>query len=59
MVGCSICKEVPKLVRVLKCAACFKPVCEKCGLRKYGNLFCSQSCSVTFFFGSGEEDIGE
>lgn len=39
----------------MKCAACFKPVCESCAIRKYGNFFCSKGCAEVYFFGSGEE----
>jgi hypothetical protein len=33
-----------------KCAICFKPVCEKCAVRRYSRMFCSEACVKIFFF---------
>jgi hypothetical protein len=55
-VACVKCKKAPTTTRLLKCAGCFRPLCQKCGLRRYGNTFCCETCSEAFFFGTGEED---
>jgi hypothetical protein len=55
MAECAKCGQGPKVFRIMKCAACFKPICESCALRKHGNFFCSKGCAEVYFFGSGEE----
>jgi hypothetical protein len=55
MIICSKCNEASKVLRVHKCAECFKPVCEKCAIRRYAHEFCSEECAYSFFFGTGEE----
>ena len=56
MANCSKCSEAPKILRLVKCVTCFKPVCEKCAVRRYAKIFCSADCAKTFFFGLGEYD---
>jgi hypothetical protein len=55
MATCSKCNQVSKILRLAKCALCFRLVCEKCAVRKYGQKFCGEDCARSFFFGTGEE----
>jgi hypothetical protein len=59
MAVCIKCKQAAKVLRLVKCALCFKLICEKCAFRKYGQNFCGIECSRSFFFGTGEEYEGE
>ena len=56
MAICVLCSQTDKTVRLTKCAGCFKPICEGCGLRKYGKAFCGQECSAVFFFGTDPDE---
>jgi hypothetical protein len=54
MATCSICKQASKVLRLHKCALCYKLVCEKCAVRRYAQKFCSAPCAKAFFFSSEE-----
>lgn len=56
MATCSKCSEAPKALRLLKCVICFKLVCEKCAIRRYAKIICSEDCSKLLFFGISEEE---
>jgi hypothetical protein len=56
MANCSKCSEAPKILRLVKCVTCFKPVCEKCVVRRYAKTFCSSDCAKNFFFDLDEDD---
>jgi len=47
-VRCS--KSDTEVFRLVKCAGCFKQVCEECAIRFYGRYFCSNTCAQNFFF---------
>ena len=49
MIACSQCKQTSNVLRKLKCVVCFKPVCERCAIGRYGQKFCSQDCAKSFF----------
>ena len=57
---CSIChasdEDKDRWVSLQKCPICFKQVCEGCGEKSMGRLFCSRRCAQAFFFGDGEEE---
>ena len=55
MATCSKCSEAPLALRLLKCAICFKLICEKCAIRRYGKVVCSEACAKIVFFGTGDE----
>ena len=57
MIACTKCNKVPKVLRLTKCAECFKPLCEDCAFVRYARKFCSKACANAFFFGTGE-DLG-
>jgi len=52
MVRCSSCNQGSDVFRMLKCAICFKAVCEECAVRRYAQNFCSQDCARLFLFDS-------
>ena len=54
---CNICRRA-FLFSLPRCGTCRKPVCLDCGTRTGGAVFCSKTCSHTFFYGA-EEDIEE
>jgi len=56
MAICTVCLQSDKTARMTKCAGCFKPICEDCGLRRYGKSFCNQNCSAVFFFGADPDE---
>ena len=41
---------MPEVLRLHKCAVCFKLVCDKCAVRRYAQMFCSEPCAKVFFF---------
>jgi hypothetical protein len=43
------------VLRLLKCVICFGLVCEKCAIRRYAKVVCSEKCAKVFFFGTGDE----
>jgi len=49
MTACSHCNQTSNILRILKCAVCFKPVCEKCAVGRYAQKFCSEDCAKGFF----------
>jgi hypothetical protein len=51
---CGSCRRTEVEVRVHKCPICFKLICDDCGRREYGRVFCSQRCADQFFFGDDE-----
>jgi hypothetical protein len=52
---CTTCQKDELEVTLAKCPICFKYVCQDCGRREYGRVFCSQRCSYLFFFGDDDE----
>jgi len=52
MVRCSSCNQGSDVFRMLKCAICFKAVCEECAVRRYAQNFCSHECARLFLFDS-------
>jgi hypothetical protein len=55
MTACSQCNQTSNVFRMLKCALCFKPVCEKCAVRRYAQKFCSGDCAKSFFLDADGE----
>jgi hypothetical protein len=53
---CTVCQKDEQEVTLSKCPICFKPVCQDCGRREYGRVFCSQRCSHLFFFGDDDDE---
>ncbi len=53
---CTVCQKDEQEVTLSKCPICFKPVCQDCGRREYGRVFCSQRCAHLFFFGDDEDE---
>jgi endogenous inhibitor of DNA gyrase (YacG/DUF329 family) len=52
---CATCQKDEREVLLAKCPICFKSVCQDCGHREYGRVFCSRRCAYLFFFGDDEE----
>jgi hypothetical protein len=52
---CAVCQKDEQETTLAKCPICFKWVCQDCGRREYGRVFCSQRCAYLFFFGDEEE----
>jgi hypothetical protein len=52
---CVTCQKDEQEVTLAKCPICFKWVCQDCGRREYGRVFCSQRCANLFFFGDDDE----
>ena len=50
MATCAKCDQASKVLRLHKCAVCFKLVCDKCAVRRYAQMFCSEPCAKIFFF---------
>ena len=59
MAICALCSQSDATVRLTKCAGCFKPICQSCGLGRYGKSFCGQECSDVFFFGVDQDEEEE
>ena len=55
MIACSQCNQTSNVLRMQKCALCFKPVCEKCAIRRYYQKFCSKDCAKSFFLDENGE----
>lgn len=55
MADCSKCNQKSDALRILKCISCFKTVCEKCSVRRYGRWFCSGDCAKNFFLDENGE----
>ncbi len=55
MADCSQCKETSGVLRILKCVVCFKLVCERCAVGRYGQKFCSLDCAKSFFLDENGE----
>jgi hypothetical protein len=52
---CVTCQKDEQEVTLAKCPICFQMVCQDCGRREYGRVFCSKRCSHLFFFGDDDE----
>jgi hypothetical protein len=52
---CIACQKNEQDARLDKCPICFKWVCEDCGNRSFGRVFCSKRCADQFFFGDDDE----
>jgi hypothetical protein len=52
---CIACQRNEQDARLDKCPICFKWVCEDCGHRSFGRLFCTKRCADQFFFGDDDE----
>lgn len=55
MTACSQCKQRSNVLRILKCALCFQPVCEKCAISRYAQKFCSKDCANSFLLDESGE----
>jgi endogenous inhibitor of DNA gyrase (YacG/DUF329 family) len=53
--NCLTCQKDDKETSLHKCPICFKLVCDNCGERSYGRVFCSKRCADQFFFGDDDE----
>jgi hypothetical protein len=53
--NCTVCEKSDVEATLSKCPICFKLVCQDCGKREYGRVFCSRLCANQFFFGDDEE----
>jgi hypothetical protein len=53
---CVTCGKSDQDDRLEKCPICFKWVCEHCGHRNMGRVFCTKRCADQFFFGDEEEE---
>jgi len=54
MATCAKCDQASKILRLHKCAVCFKLVCDKCAVQRYAQMFCSHHCVKIFFFSDEE-----
>ncbi len=54
--NCSACEKSEEETTLHKCPICFKWVCDECGKRDYGRIFCSRLCADQFFFGDDDEE---
>ena len=54
-IECLTCQKSDVEFTLYKCPICFKWVCDDCGRREYGRLFCSRRCADVFFFGDDDE----
>lgn len=52
---CATCQKSDVEATLSKCPICFKWVCQDCGKREYGRVFCSRLCANQFFFGDDDE----
>lgn len=52
---CATCHKDERESTLVKCPICFKMVCQDCGRREYGRVFCSPRCANLFFFGEEED----
>ncbi|HJQ27662.1 MAG TPA: hypothetical protein VKA60_27510 [Blastocatellia bacterium] len=50
MATCAKCNQAPDAMRLHKCAICFKLICDRCAVRRYAQMFCSEACARVFFF---------
>jgi len=55
MADCSQCKQASGILRIFKCVVCFKPVCERCAVGRYGQKFCTQDCANSFLLDENGE----
>jgi hypothetical protein len=55
IVQCVNCQALEDDRTLHKCPICFKLVCNDCGQRSYGRIFCSRRCADQFFFGDDDE----
>jgi len=53
---CTVCQKDEQETTLAKCPICFQWVCQDCGRREYGRVFCSQRCAYLFFFGDEEDE---
>ena len=53
--NCLTCQKDDKESALHKCPICFKLVCDNCGERSCGRVFCSKRCADSFFFGDDDE----
>ena len=53
--NCLVCQKSEVEISLHKCPICFSWVCDDCGHREYGRVFCSRRCSYQFFFGDDDE----
>jgi len=51
-IGCQISDQENHLN---KCPICFKWICDNCGHRTMGRVFCSKKCADQFFFGDEDD----
>jgi hypothetical protein len=54
--NCVECQKDEMETTLGKCPICFKWVCNDCGHRTMGRVFCSKRCADQFFFGDDEDE---
>ncbi|HKC13346.1 MAG TPA: hypothetical protein VKI41_15050 [Vicinamibacteria bacterium] len=53
--NCPECQKDEQEILLNKCPICFKWICENCGHRAMGRVFCTKRCADQFFFGDDED----
>jgi hypothetical protein len=53
---CIHCNGNDQDLRLNKCPICFKWVCDNCGHRSMGRVFCARKCADQFFFGDDDDE---
>jgi len=54
--ACSACGETEETARLDRCIVCGKWYCPDCAYKTMGRRFCSQPCSVQFYYGEMDDD---
>ena len=53
---CTVCETTEETVRFERCVVCGKWFCPDCAYRTMGRRFCSQPCSVQYYYGEFDDD---
>jgi hypothetical protein len=53
---CAACDQTEETERLERCVVCGKWFCPDCAYKASGRRFCSQHCSVQFYYGDIDDD---
>jgi len=56
IMNCIECQKDEMESTITKCPICFKWICNDCGNKSMGRVFCSKRCAEQFFFADDDDE---
>jgi len=53
---CSTCADTEEMAHLDRCVVCGRWFCPDCSYKAMGRRFCSQNCSIQYYYGEIDDD---